>query len=62
MELIQILVKNYGTFYQPKKVLIDISVLIIYQKKFLKSGYAELVKHALINDYSFFVGWKKKFK
>ena len=43
-----------GTFYQPKEVLIDISVLNSLPKKEIKSGYAEIIKHALINDYEFF--------
>ena len=43
-----------GTFYQPKKVLIDISILKSLNKKEIKSGYAEIIKHALIKDYSFF--------
>ncbi len=43
-----------GTFYQPKEVLIDISVLNSLPKKEIRSGYAEIVKHALIKDYSFF--------
>ena len=43
-----------GTFYQPKEVLIDISVLNSLPKKEIKSGYAEMIKHALINDYIFF--------
>ena len=43
-----------GTFYQPKEVVIDISVLQSLPKNELRSGYAEIVKHALINDYSFF--------
>ena len=48
-----------GTFYQPKKVLIDISILSSLPKKQIKSGYAEIIKHALINDYSFFC-WLEK--
>ena len=48
-----------GTFYQPKKVLIDISVLNSLNKKEVKSGYAEIIKHALIKDYSFFC-WLEK--
>ena len=48
-----------GTFYQPKKVLIDISVLDSLPKKEIKSGYAEIIKHALINDYVFFC-WLEK--
>ena len=43
-----------GTFYQPKEVLIDISILNSLPKKEIKAGYAEIVKHALIKDYSFF--------
>ena len=48
-----------GTFYQPKEVLIDISVLNSLSKKEIKSGYAEIIKHALINDYIFFC-WLEK--
>ncbi len=43
-----------GTFYQPKKVLIDIAILNSLPKKEIKAGYAEIIKHALIKDYSFF--------
>ena len=43
-----------GTFYQPKEVLIDISFLNSLPMKEIKSGYAEIIKHALIKDYSFF--------
>ena len=43
-----------GTFYQPKEVLIDISVLSSLSIKEIKSGYAEIIKHALIKDYSFY--------
>ena len=43
-----------GTFYQPKEVLIDISVLNSLSKKEIRSGYVEIIKHALIKDYSFF--------
>jgi len=43
-----------GTFYQPKEVLIDISILNSLPKKEMRSGYAEIVKHALIKDYKFF--------
>ena len=48
-----------GTFYQPKEVLIDISVLNSLPSKEIKSGYAEIIKHALINDYNFFC-WLEK--
>ena len=43
-----------GTFYQPKEVLIDISTLKSLPKKEIKAGYSEIIKHALIKDYSFF--------
>ncbi len=43
-----------GTFYQPKKVLIDISLLNSLPKREIRAGYAEIVKHALIKDYKFF--------
>ncbi len=43
-----------GTFYQPKEVLIDISILNSLPKKEIRSGYAEIIKHALIKDYKFF--------
>jgi len=48
-----------GTFYLPKEVLIDISVLNTLPNKEIKSGYAEIIKHALINDYNFFC-WLEK--
>ena len=48
-----------GTFYQPKEVLIDISILNSLPKKEIRSGYAEIIKHALIKDYTFFC-WLEK--
>tara|TARA_A100001011_G_scaffold258826_1_gene267148 strand:- start:426 stop:1493 length:1068 start_codon:yes stop_codon:yes gene_type:complete len=48
-----------GTFYQPKEVLIDVSILNNLPKKEIKAGYSEIIKHALINDYSFFC-WLEK--
>jgi len=48
-----------GTFFQPKEVLIDISVLNSLPKKEIRSGYAEIIKHALIKDYVFF-NWLEK--
>lgn len=48
-------VKNsVGTFYQPSMVVVDPIFLKSLPKKELKSGYAEIVKHALINDEKFF--------
>ncbi len=51
-----------GSFYQPKQVLIDISVLNSLSKKEIRSGYAEIIKHALIKDYSFFCWLEKNTK
>ena len=48
-----------GTFYQPKVVLIDITVLDSLPRKEIISGYAEIIKHALIKDYAFFC-WLEK--
>ncbi len=47
--------KNFiGTFYHPNEVLIDINFLKKLPKRELKSGYSEIVKHALIKDLKFF--------
>ena len=43
-----------GTFYQPNKVIIDPKILKSLPKREIKSGYAEILKHAIINDLSFF--------
>jgi len=43
-----------GTFYQPKLVIIDPSVLSSLSKREILSGYAEIVKHAIIKDKKFF--------
>jgi len=43
-----------GTFFQPDKVIIDPKVLYSLSKRELKSGYAEILKHALINDKAFY--------
>jgi 3-dehydroquinate synthase len=39
-----------GTFFQPDKVVIDPSVLFTLPKREIRSGYAEILKHALIKD------------
>jgi len=51
-----------GTFYQPHKVFIDPKILKSLSKRELKSGYAEIVKHALINDNTFFYWLEKNYK
>jgi len=43
-----------GSFYQPKIVLIDIDVLKSLSVREIKSGYAEILKYALINNPDFF--------
>ena len=48
-----------GTFYQPKLVLIDISFLNTLSKRQIKSGYSEIVKHAVIKNKKYF-GWLEK--
>ena len=51
-----------GTFYQPDEVFIDPKVLKSLPKRELQSGYAEIVKHALINDIFFFNWLDKNYK
>lgn len=43
-----------GAFYQPKAVFIDGSVLITLEHQELLGGLAEVIKHAIIKDPSFF--------
>ena len=43
-----------GAFYQPNLVLIDTTTLKTLPKREILSGYAEVVKYALINDKIFF--------
>ncbi len=49
-----------GTFYHPKKVIIDPGVLSTLPKREILSGYAEIIKHAIINDDKFFK-WLDKY-
>ena len=51
-----------GTFYQPDIVIIDPTILRSLSLKQLRSGYAEIVKHALINDKNFYIWLKKNLK
>ena len=48
-----------GSFYQPSLVLIDIDTLKTLSERQMKSGYAEMIKYAIINDLSFFK-WLEK--
>jgi len=48
-----------GTFYQPKSVFIDPETLSTLPKREILSGYAEIVKHGIINDKKFF-NWLDK--
>ena len=43
-----------GAFYQPQRVLIDISVLSTLEPAQFSSGMAEVIKYGLINDPDFF--------
>jgi len=43
-----------GAFYQPKLVLIDVSVLRTLQRRELVAGLAEVIKYGVIEDASFF--------
>ncbi len=43
-----------GTFYQPSEVIIDVSILKTLSIRELKSGYSEIIKHAIIKDRTFF--------
>ena len=43
-----------GTFLQPDLVIVDPSVLSTLSKREIKSGYSEILKHALIKDKIFY--------
>jgi 3-dehydroquinate synthase len=43
-----------GSFYQPKLVIADLSLLKTLPSREILSGYAEIVKYGLICDYNFF--------
>lgn len=43
-----------GAFYQPKLVLIDVSVLDTLPRREVLAGYAEVVKYGLLGDREFF--------
>ena len=51
-----------GSFYQPKLVISDTSVLASLSKKEFICGYAEILKHAIIKDRQFFYWLKKNSK
>ncbi len=51
-----------GTFYQPKQVIIDPSILSTLPKREFLSGYAEIVKHSIIKDKRFFIWLNKNAK
>ena len=48
-----------GTFYQPKIVYIDPKILKTLPRREILSGYAEILKHGIINDIKFF-NWLHK--
>lgn len=43
-----------GSFYQPESVFYDLSYISTLSIKEKRSGFAELIKHALIEEYSFY--------
>jgi len=43
-----------GSFYQPKKVIIDSHVLTTLPEKYIKDGLGEVIKYACIKDADFF--------
>ncbi len=43
-----------GTFYQPKLVICDVSLLRSLPKREMTCGYAEILKHSIISDKIFF--------
>jgi 3-dehydroquinate synthase len=45
-----------GAFYQPESVIYDLSYISTLSIKEKRSGFAELIKHALIEEYSFYDG------
>ena len=49
-----------GSFYQPKLVLNDSAFLDSLSKKEMICGYAEILKHSIINDKNFFNWLKRK--
>ena len=51
-----------GSFYQPKLVINDSAFLDSLPKKEIICGYAEILKHSIINDKKFFYWLKKKNK
>ena len=58
-----ILEKNLlGTFYQPSLVIVDTIFLNSLPKKQIKSGYSEIVKHALIKNKKYFYWLEKNYK
>ncbi len=51
-----------GSFFQPKLVINDTSVLTTLSRKEIICGYAEILKHAIIKDPIFFKWLKKNTK
>ena len=51
-----------GNFFQPNKVIIDISVLSTLPEREIRSGYAEILKHSLIKNKKLFDWLNKNFQ
>ena len=43
-----------GSFYQPSKVISDISTLLTIKERDFLAGYGEVVKYGLLGDYDFY--------
>ena len=51
-----------GTFYHPKEIIIDPYFLKTLSLREIKSGYAEIIKHAIIYDKNFYNWLKENFR
>tara|TARA_B100001059_G_scaffold197095_1_gene202373 strand:- start:497 stop:1609 length:1113 start_codon:yes stop_codon:yes gene_type:complete len=51
-----------GSFYQPKLVINDVSLISSLPKKEMICGYAEILKHSIIKDKKFFIWLEKNSK
>ena len=50
-----------GTFYHPHLVIVDPAILKSLSIRQMRSGYAEILKYALINDKKFYLWLKKNY-
>ena len=50
-----------GSFYQPAKVISDISTLLTIKERDFLAGYGEVVKYGLLGDYDFYCWLEENF-